>query len=856
MTTWPKRGSQHAVLVQRHRQAHRHAADELRPRGARVDDPARGEDAEQPRHPDLAGVGVHPHLGELRAEGVAAWSVVRRRPGRRRRRPRRRRPGRSPYLARNSRGGHDERRAPGGGARRPPATDGDRAAGCRRSARRRRPTSHAERVGGDLRQHRPGAGADVGGADLDDVPAVLEADGRRRRRLAQSSGRSRRRRRCRPASRPRRRAGAAAAPRPAEPLGALAQALDEVPARPRLARSRGRPPARCGSRSSTGSMPQRTASSSMATSGANMPGHSPGARIHDGTGTSSGGQPVGGAPVRRGVHHPGRDAGLLGELLDPRGLLDHVVAIAVQPAVGVGAEPDPLDGRRAVAGQREHLLPGQRQLHRPAGQRPARPARPARRWRAAVPLEPKPPPTYGADHPDLLRRRARRPRPRAGRDAVHALGGVAQGQRHVGRPGPTARVVRVRLHRVVVLHRRRVGLRRPSTAAVGQRRVDVALARCRSRMPGLTLLGRVEVVAVRRAARCRAAARRRSPGTSVGGLPGDLRRSRRRPRRRAGPRKATSVGLQDGELAGRRSSASRGALSVGRAPRSTPVAAPRPRRRRSGDPAAGDRRLHRVQVGGLLDRRARRRTAPCRAPCAAPSTAGQAPAPIGVAGLAACCRSSRSPSGAGRAASATIVLRASGTLNPLPPSAGLRRAAAARRRRPRGTASSVARPPRSSSSARVARHGLCATPPSAIRTSRDGAVRRRRARRRRRPARRRTTPGRAPCGRPSGAPAGSGGRSTAVISSPCASVVSRGGSSPGSRCSSASGTVRSPSGAEHLHDARRARPARPPCPRGGDRPTQCVGGAEDRVVAACSRRRAEQPVPGSRLLHGVVTSWK
>ena len=34
----------------------------------RVDDPAHREDAEHPRHPDLAGVGVDVDLGELRAE--------------------------------------------------------------------------------------------------------------------------------------------------------------------------------------------------------------------------------------------------------------------------------------------------------------------------------------------------------------------------------------------------------------------------------------------------------------------------------------------------------------------------------------------------------------------------------------------------------------------------------------------------------------------------------------------------------------------------------------------------------------------------------------------------------------------
>ncbi len=40
-------------------------------------------------------------------------------------------------------------------------------------------------------------------------------------------------------------------------------------------------------RSSIGSSPAKIASSSIADSSANMPGHSPGARIHDGVGTSS-----------------------------------------------------------------------------------------------------------------------------------------------------------------------------------------------------------------------------------------------------------------------------------------------------------------------------------------------------------------------------------------------------------------------------------------------------------------------------------------------------------------------------------------------------------------------------------------
>ena len=131
-------------------------------------------------------------------------------------------------------------------------------------------------------------------------------------------------------------------------------------------------------------------------------------------------------------------------------------------------------------------------------------------------------------------------------------------------------------------------------------------------------------------------------------------------------------------------------------------------------------------------------------------------------------------------------LRASGTLKALPRQRlgrlgelGVGGRAEASPRSPARRAA----PPRP----RVARQGLCATPPSAMRTSRDRAVRRRRARRPPRPARRRTRPGRAPCGSVDRRPRGSGGSSTAVISSPCSRTVSRCGSSPGSRCRSASG---------------------------------------------------------------------
>src|SRR5215208_1264540 len=61
---------EHALLVQRHRDAHRHPADQLRACRARVDDPAGREHAGHPRDPQFARYRVNAHLGELRAVGV------------------------------------------------------------------------------------------------------------------------------------------------------------------------------------------------------------------------------------------------------------------------------------------------------------------------------------------------------------------------------------------------------------------------------------------------------------------------------------------------------------------------------------------------------------------------------------------------------------------------------------------------------------------------------------------------------------------------------------------------------------------------------------------------------------------
>ena len=143
-------------------------------------------------------------------------------------------------------------------------------------------------------------------------------------------------------------------------------------------------------RSSIGSRPHFSASSSSADSSANDPGASPGARIQVGVGTSSRTTRLAvwwaSAPyiVRAG---PGAR---LDELVDRRGEAQRLVFQRAQPPVGVGAEPDALRGGAAVAGEREHLtarhddadgaVQDGRGHHRGT-------------WWARTPLLPKPPPT-------------------------------------------------------------------------------------------------------------------------------------------------------------------------------------------------------------------------------------------------------------------------------------------------------------------------------------------------------------------------------------------------------------------------------------------------------------------------------
>ena len=57
---------------------------------------------------------------------------------------------------------------------------------------------------------------------------------------------------------------------------------------------------------------------------------------------------------------------MLGEFLDPGGLLHHVLGDCGEPAVGVRSQAHMLDGGRPVAGEGEHLLARQRKLNGPA----------------------------------------------------------------------------------------------------------------------------------------------------------------------------------------------------------------------------------------------------------------------------------------------------------------------------------------------------------------------------------------------------------------------------------------------------------------------------------------------------------
>ena len=260
---------------------------------------------------------------------------------------------------------------------------------------------------------------------------------------------------------------------PAEALGALAQAGDEVARGERQAASRGRASGSLRMRSSIGSMPAATASSSIADSSANMPGHSPGARIHDGVGTSSATRRWRGAPVGRRVHDARGDAVCSANSAHRRGLLERLVGDRGEAAVGGRAEADALDRRRAVADDGEHLLAGQRDLDRAA--RPC--ARRSRRARTAA---------AGCPWSRSRRRRAGRRRARArarGSNtwAMRAAGAVGALDRVVEREvavPPRSPSVACGSIALLCIERRSCRSGRPVTVAAVQRGLQRRPARC------------------------------------------------------------------------------------------------------------------------------------------------------------------------------------------------------------------------------------------------------------------------------------------------------------------------------------------------------------------------------------------
>ena len=301
-------------------------------------------------------------LGELRAEGV---------PGERRvgldvvagvgRRPRARRRA-SPLSAIRSRSARHAFDAPPSPRTRCPSSRRRR----RRGGSSLSPSSIATSAGGTPSasaaiwvERGARAGADVGRVDPDHEAAVRGRARAAPRPAAGAPGTSTRPRPCRRAS-ARRAARRGAGRAPAQPKRAAPSRrhADQVAARERAAASRGRARARCAPAARPGRARRRPRARPSRDSSANMPGHSPGARIHDGVGTSSAATRC---VVRRfgaAYMHPAcTTARLLGELLAASSLLDDVVADRRQPAVPAGAEPDPLDRRRAVAGDREHVLP-------------------------------------------------------------------------------------------------------------------------------------------------------------------------------------------------------------------------------------------------------------------------------------------------------------------------------------------------------------------------------------------------------------------------------------------------------------------------------------------------------------------
>ena len=218
---------QHAVLVERHGKTHGHASDELRTRGAGIDDASDREDAEHTGHPDFTGVLAHMHLGELSAEGMHREPLLlgHLRHIRTDFRPDRRRAAMGGAESTRSR---HYGRTPGGDAR---GSSGDAGGGEIGVAdlEPHRGDRTTQRIGRYLGQGRPSARAEIGGTDAHGV-ALIRVVVDRRAIARQRIARIRRARdtHADPPAVPAASSGARIARVPAETARALSQAPNEV----------------------------------------------------------------------------------------------------------------------------------------------------------------------------------------------------------------------------------------------------------------------------------------------------------------------------------------------------------------------------------------------------------------------------------------------------------------------------------------------------------------------------------------------------------------------------------------------------------------------------------------------------
>ena len=239
---------------------------------------------------------------------------------------------------------------------------------------------HAERVGGDLRHHGVGAGAEVLRGRADDDAAVGQqahqrlggaavgriGGGRHAAADAPATVAHRRRQR--------------RAPLPAEALGAEAVALAQRLARVRPVLARillgvvAQPQLERIDLQREGELVHRALEREIAGRLAR--------RAREGRRRDVElGDAVGREVVRAGVEMACRQRRVLGQVLEHRGLGDRLVRDRREPAVAIAAERERLLGLRAVADRAEHLRPLEHELDRPADGlgRPARRARRATR---------------------------------------------------------------------------------------------------------------------------------------------------------------------------------------------------------------------------------------------------------------------------------------------------------------------------------------------------------------------------------------------------------------------------------------------------------------------------------------------